>query len=197
MYPCFDVYRGLYLVICSSLLGRFCFYHFIIFLFLIWRLCVCAVCARARASRALDTENNRRVREGILDFSQAPYSKASADRTRRTGGSQSISKCAREIGRTVSQFLNVYGQVSQFLKTKCTEIGPDAYKVGRRVPIYIVARVCSAPTHVAGQAPLSGAPSHNRMWRPYLPNSPERDVLHALESTLRTHAHSQPAHSVT
>ena len=43
---------------------------------------------------------------------------------------------AREIGRTVSQFLKVHGQVSQFLKTKCTEIGPDAYKVGRRVPIY-------------------------------------------------------------
>ena len=125
------------------------------------------------------------------------YRQASADRNRRKGGSQSISKCAREIGRTVSQFLNVYGQVSQFLKTKCTEIGPDAYKVGRRVPIYIAARVCSAPTHVAGQAPLSGAPSHNRMWRPYLLNSPERDVLHALESTLRTHAHSQPAHSVT
>ena len=33
------------------------------------------------------------------------------DRNRRTGGSQSISKCAREIGRTVSQFLNVHGLV--------------------------------------------------------------------------------------
>ena len=76
------------------------------------------------------------------------YSKASADRNRRKGGSQSISKCARKIGRAVSQFLNVYGQVSQFLKTKCTEIGPDAYKVGRRVPIYIKRPGSAVPLHM-------------------------------------------------
>ena len=38
-------------------------------------------------------------------------SRLSGDRNRLTGGSQSISKCAREIGRTVSQFLNVHGLV--------------------------------------------------------------------------------------
>ena len=64
------------------------------------------------------------------------YSKAWSDRNRLTGGSQLISKCAREIGTTVSQFLNVHG-ASQSI-SKCTEIGPDAYKV---------AWVCSAPTH--------------------------------------------------
>ena len=44
----------------------------------------------------------------------------------------SISKCAR-----ASQ---------SFLK--CTEIGPDAYQASGRVPIYLAARVCSAPTHM-------------------------------------------------
>ena len=56
------------------------------------------------------------------------YSTVWTHRNRLAGGSQSISKCAREIGRTVSQFLNVHGQVSQFLNVP--QIGPDAYKVG-------------------------------------------------------------------
>ena len=55
------------------------------------------------------------------------YSKAPVDRNRLRAGSQSISKCARETGRTVSQFLNVYGQVSQFLNVPPSAAGPDAY----------------------------------------------------------------------
>ena len=31
---------------------------------------------------------------------------------------------------------------------KCTEIGPDAYKVGPGAYLYKAARVCSAPTHM-------------------------------------------------
>ena len=37
------------------------------------------------------------------------YSKSPTHRNRLAGGSQSISKCAREIEPTVSQFLNVHG----------------------------------------------------------------------------------------
>ena len=40
------------------------------------------------------------------------YSTLSSHRNRPAGGSQSISKCAREIGPTVSQFLNVQGKFS-------------------------------------------------------------------------------------
>ena len=40
------------------------------------------------------------------------YSTLSSHRNRPAGGSQSISKCAREIGPTVSQFLNVHGKFS-------------------------------------------------------------------------------------
>ena len=108
------------------------------------RMCVLeaeleACVSRERASRSPETLTPlaEAARRDLSRFTiSINYRQASADRNRRKGGSQSISKCAREIGRTVSQFLNVYGQVSQFLKTKCTEIGPDAYTVGRRVPIY-------------------------------------------------------------
>ena len=46
----------------------------------------------------------------------ALYSKASADRL-EIDAQEAVdySKCAREIGRTVSQFRNVLGQASQFL----------------------------------------------------------------------------------
>ena len=76
-------------------------------------------------------------------------SRLSGDRNRLTGGSQSISKCAREIRRTVSQFLKVHRQVSQFLNVPRS--GRMPIKSGR-VPIYKAARpglqrVCSAPTH--------------------------------------------------
>ena len=58
-------------------------------------------------------------------------SRLSGDRNRLTGGSQSISKCAREIRRTVSQFLKVHGQVSQFLNVprsgRMPKVGPGAY----------------------------------------------------------------------
>ena len=38
------------------------------------------------------------------------YSRFSSHRNRPAGGNQSISKCAREIGPTVSPFLNVHGK---------------------------------------------------------------------------------------
>ena len=41
------------------------------------------------------------------------YSTVWTHRNRLAGGSQSISKCAREIGPTVSQFLNVHGKFSE------------------------------------------------------------------------------------
>ena len=43
----------------------------------------------------------------------ARYSKSLTHRNRLAGGSQSISKCAREIEPTVSQFLNVHGKFSE------------------------------------------------------------------------------------
>ena len=41
------------------------------------------------------------------------YSKSPTHRKRLAGGSQSISKCAREIEPTVSQFLTVHGKFSE------------------------------------------------------------------------------------
>ena len=49
----------------------------------------------------------------INTLSSKAYSKLWTHRNRLAGGIQSISKCAREIGPRVSQFLNVHGKFSE------------------------------------------------------------------------------------
>jgi len=98
---------------------------------------------RRGATLRLPSVKCQKARFGL----EKDYSSSPGDRNRLTGGSQSISKCAREIGRTVSQFLNVHGQVSQFLNVRLPRSGRMPMKSGR-VPIYKAARVCSAPTHM-------------------------------------------------
>ena len=86
---------------------------------------------RRGATLRLPSVKCQKARFGL----EKDYSSSPGDRNRLTGGSQSISKCAREIGRTVSQFLNVHGQVSQFLNVRLPRSGRMPMKSGR-VPIY-------------------------------------------------------------
>ena len=54
-----------------------------------------------------DTQTHTLLTRARDRDAETPYSTLSSHRNRPAGGSQSISKCAREIGPTVSQFLNV------------------------------------------------------------------------------------------
>ena len=57
------------------------------------------------------TLQNRQTKLNIYPKYQITYySRFSSHRNRPAGGNQSISKCAREIGPTVSPFLNVHGK---------------------------------------------------------------------------------------
>ena len=123
--------------LCVCLLSDVTYFTALYYTNMCGRVRRCSRCFTPARVRALAAPRCRKVTSVVVRTYRVRHRSIEIDSGVRAG-SQSISKCARETGRTVSQFLNVYG-ASQSI-SKYPESGRMPIKSGR-VPIYKAARV--------------------------------------------------------